>query len=78
LRPLEVDLSDLKVGQAITAMWRGKPIFIRHGTDEEIAEANAVQVDDLPDPIARNANLDDAAPANEGNRTTKGRKPRLA
>ena len=73
----EVDLSDIEVGQAITVMWRGKPIFIRYGTDEEIAEAKAVPVDDLRDPIARNANLDDAAPATDENGTTKGREPRL-
>ena len=47
LATTEVDLSDIEVGQAITVMWRGKPIFIRHGTDEEIAEAKAVPVDDL-------------------------------
>ena len=56
-------------------MWRGKPIFIRHGTDEEIAEAKAVPVDDLPDPIVRNVNLDDAAPATDENGTTKGGSP---
>jgi ubiquinol-cytochrome c reductase iron-sulfur subunit len=53
LATTEVDLSDIEVGQAITVMWRGKPIFIRHGTDEEIAEAKAVPVDDLPDPMQR-------------------------
>jgi len=77
LATTEVDLSDIEVGQAITVMWRGKPIFIRYGTDEEIAEAKAVPVDDLRDPIARNANLDDAAPATDENGTTKGREPRL-
>jgi ubiquinol-cytochrome c reductase iron-sulfur subunit len=77
LATTEVDLSDIEMGHAITVMSHGKPIFIRHGTDEEIAEAKAVPVDDLPDPIARNANLDDAAPATDENRTTKGREPRL-
>ena len=55
----ELDLADVDPGQAITVMWRGKPIFVRHRTDEEIAAAKAVPVDDLPDPVARNANLPD-------------------
>ena len=57
LATTEVDLAHVEEGQAITVMWRGKPIFIRHRTETEIAEANAVPVDDLPDPLARNANL---------------------
>jgi ubiquinol-cytochrome c reductase iron-sulfur subunit len=68
----ELDLADVDPGQAITVMWRGKPIFVRHRTDEEIAAAKAVPVDDLPDPVARNANLPDDAPATDENRTTKG------
>ena len=36
LSSVEVDLAPVKEGQAITAMWRGKPIFIRHRTAEEI------------------------------------------
>jgi len=30
--------------------WRGKPVFIRHRTADEIAEANAVDVKSLRDP----------------------------
>ncbi len=36
LASVEIDLAPVKEGQAITAMWRGKPIFIRHRTKEEI------------------------------------------
>jgi len=36
-------------------MWRGKPIFIRHRTDAEIAAAQDLPVDDLPDPLSRPA-----------------------
>src|SRR6185437_12525024 len=32
LSSIDVDLSPVKEGQAITAMWRGKPIFIRNRT----------------------------------------------
>ena len=33
---IEVDLSPVKEGQAITVVWRGKPVFIRNRTPEEI------------------------------------------
>ncbi|MCG8356538.1 MAG: ubiquinol-cytochrome c reductase iron-sulfur subunit [Kiloniellales bacterium] len=52
LASTEVDLSAIEEGQAITVTWRGKPVFIRHRTADEIAEAEAVAVDDLPDPQA--------------------------
>lgn len=50
LASIEVDLSPLQVGQSITVTWRGKPVFIRHQTEEEIAAAQAVDVSDLRDP----------------------------
>lgn len=45
----EVDLAPIQVGQAVTVMWRGKPVFIRRRTPEEIAEADAVDVATLRD-----------------------------
>lgn len=42
LSTTEVDLAPVQEGQAITVMWRGKPIFIRHRTAKEIEEARAV------------------------------------
>ena len=50
LSSTEVDLSSVQVGMAITAMWRGKPVFIRHRTDDEIESAKAVSLDELRDP----------------------------
>jgi ubiquinol-cytochrome c reductase iron-sulfur subunit len=50
LAAIEVDLTPIAVGSAITVMWRGKPVFIRHRTPEEIAEARAVPLDELRDP----------------------------
>ena len=50
LATMEVDLAPVEVGQALTVMWRGKPIFIRHRTPEEIAEARAVDITTLRDP----------------------------
>lgn len=46
----EVDLAPIEVGQAITVVWRGKPVFIRHRTPEDIAAANNVDVASLRDP----------------------------
>jgi ubiquinol-cytochrome c reductase iron-sulfur subunit len=77
LATTDVDLSHIDVGQAITVMWRGKPIFIRRRAEDEIAAAKSVPVDDLPDPYARNANLPDDAPASDENRAGKNREPWL-
>lgn len=50
LASIEVDLSPIAVGQAITVTWRGKPVFVRRRTPEEIAAARSVKIGDLPDP----------------------------
>jgi len=50
LASVEIDLSGIELGQSLTIKWRGKPIFIRHRTADEIAQAKAVILDDLPDP----------------------------
>ncbi|RIA98603.1 cytochrome b-c1 complex subunit Rieske [Glomus cerebriforme] len=47
---VEVDLTKIPEGKNITIKWRGKPIFIRHRTPDEIAEANSVQLSELRDP----------------------------
>ena len=69
LSSIRVDVGDLAPGTQLTVKWLGKPVFIRRRTEEEIAEAAAVDVGDLPDPVARNANLEDAAPATDLART---------
>ncbi len=50
LASTEVDLGAIEVGQSITVIWRKKPVFIRRRTPEEIAEAEAVALDELVDP----------------------------
>jgi ubiquinol-cytochrome c reductase iron-sulfur subunit len=50
LSTTDVDLSGIVVGQAITVKWRGKPVFIRYRTPEEIAAAGSVNLNDLRDP----------------------------
>jgi len=52
-----VDIAPIPVGMAITVMWRGKPVFVRHRTAEEIKEAVDVQVNRLPDPQADSARV---------------------
>jgi ubiquinol-cytochrome c reductase iron-sulfur subunit len=49
LASTEVDISNVKEGQAITVTWRGKPVFIRHRTPAEIEAARAVNVSELRD-----------------------------
>ena len=46
----EVDLTNINVGQAKTVKWRGKPVFIRRRTTEEILEANDVDLKSLRHP----------------------------
>jgi ubiquinol-cytochrome c reductase iron-sulfur subunit len=50
LASTEVDITSVQVGQAITVMWRGKPVFLRHRTAEEIQAARATPMSDLKDP----------------------------
>jgi ubiquinol-cytochrome c reductase iron-sulfur subunit len=71
LAATEVELKPVKEGQAITVMWRGKPIFIRNRTKEEIEKAKAVIVADLPDPASRNM-ANEKLDASDQNRTKKG------
>ncbi len=50
LASTEVDLSPIEEGQAVTVIWRGKPVFIRHRTKQEIEAAKADDALDLRDP----------------------------
>lgn len=49
LASIEVDLSPIDEGQAITVTWRGKPVFIRRRTQAEIDKARSVDVSVLRD-----------------------------
>lgn len=46
----EVDVSAIEPGQAIKAVFRKQPLFVRRLTEREIAEANAVDASSLRDP----------------------------
>ena len=65
LASIEVDLAPIEEAQAITVMWRGKPIFVRSRTAEEIAAAKAVAVEELKDPVARIMGANEAQPATD-------------
>jgi len=47
---LEVDLSSIDPGNTVTVKWRGKPVFIRRRTQDDIQLANSVNVTSLRDP----------------------------
>jgi len=50
LSTTEVDITNVEPGKTITVLWRGKPVFIRRRTKEEIDEAELVDLKDLKDP----------------------------
>lgn len=50
LAKAEVDLNSIPEGKNVTIKWRGKPVFIRHRTADEITEANEVSINELRDP----------------------------
>jgi ubiquinol-cytochrome c reductase iron-sulfur subunit len=50
LSTTEFSVANLQEGQAITVVWRGKPIFVRYRTAAEIEAARAAALSDLVDP----------------------------
>jgi len=67
LASIEVDVSGVAEGTQLTVKWRGKPVFIRHRTADEIKAAQEVALTDLVDRTANNANMP-AADASDANR----------
>src|SRR5262245_22563647 len=61
LSSIEVNVQPIQVGQAVTVKWRGRPVFIRHRTPEDIKAAEAVPMSELPDPQTDNARVTDYA-----------------
>ena len=49
LATTEVDISSVQPGQTITVLWRGKPVFIKRRTQNEISEAKSVSLEELKD-----------------------------
>jgi ubiquinol-cytochrome c reductase iron-sulfur subunit len=73
LAAIEVDLSPIQVGQAITVLWRGKPVFIRHRTADEIKQAQETPLSALKDPYAEVNGAPSDLPATDANRTKPGK-----
>jgi len=51
---IEINLSDVPEGKSMVFKWRGKPLFVRHRTADEIEKEQAVDVATLRDPEADN------------------------
>ena len=47
---VEVDISKVDKGNEITVMWRGKPVFIKRRTEDEITKARNISLKELPHP----------------------------
>ena len=56
LLSIPVDVSGVEVGTQLTVKWRGKPVFIRRRSPDEIDAARATPLTDLPDAGSENAN----------------------
>ena len=50
LATTEVDISSVDPGKSITVLWRGKPVFIKRRTKDEIEEARTINLKELKDP----------------------------
>ncbi|KAG9261189.1 cytochrome b-c1 complex subunit Rieske, mitochondrial [Astyanax mexicanus] len=50
LSKIEIKLGDIPEGKNMTFKWRGKPLFVRHRTEKEIATEAAVDLSELRDP----------------------------
>ncbi|GAA6215932.1 cytochrome b-c1 complex subunit Rieske, mitochondrial-like [Lates japonicus] len=50
LSKIEIKLSEIPEGKNMTFKWRGKPLFVRHRTEKEIAAEAAVNIGELRDP----------------------------
>jgi ubiquinol-cytochrome c reductase iron-sulfur subunit len=65
LASIDVDVSAIEPGMSVTVKWRGKPVFIRNRTPEEIEAAKSVPMAELKDPVARNENQPAEAEASD-------------
>lgn len=72
LSSIRVDVDGVETGTQLTVKWRGKPVFIRRRSQEEIDAARATPLEDLPDQIDHvneNPNHKASMPALDQNRT---------
>lgn len=57
LSTTEADIGAVPVGGAVTLMWRGKPVFVRHRSPAEVEAAGQVAIGELRDPQADSARV---------------------
>lgn len=50
LAKIEVKLGDIPIGKTASVKWRGKPLFIKHRSEEDIAREREVPMSELRDP----------------------------
>jgi len=60
LAKIEIKLADIPEGKNMTFKWRGKPLFIRHRTAQEIEVENGVDPATLRDPQTDSERVKDA------------------
>jgi len=68
LSSIQVDVSGVQSGTQLTVKWLGKPVFIRRRTEDEIQKGREVELNQLIDQSAENANKPNE-PALDQNRT---------
>ncbi|HWL55672.1 MAG TPA: ubiquinol-cytochrome c reductase iron-sulfur subunit [Paracoccus sp. (in: a-proteobacteria)] len=68
LSSIQVDVSGVQTGTQLTVKWLGKPVFIRRRTEDEIQKGREVELNQLIDQSAENANKPNE-PALDQNRT---------
>jgi len=68
LSSIQVDVSGVQTGTQLTVKWLGKPVFIRRRTEDEIQQGREVELNQLIDQSAENANKPNE-PALDQNRT---------
>ena len=61
-QPVQIDVSSVEPGQAITVTWRGQPFFVRRLTAEEKEAAAALKAGDMKAYEGLEARLGGAAP----------------
>jgi ubiquinol-cytochrome c reductase iron-sulfur subunit len=57
LAKVELSLSSIPEGKNVIIKWRGKPVFVRHRTEEEIEEARNIDIKSLRDPETDDARV---------------------
>lgn len=50
LAKIEIKTDEIPEGKSVTFQWRGKPLFVRHRTEDEIVKEGSVDVGSLRDP----------------------------